>query len=113
MWLSGGAVAMGTGIWSMHYIGMEALQLPVPAYYDWPTVLVSMLPAGFASAVELFVVSRKTMGVMTVVFGSIMMGNGIATMRLPATCRYSVNLVTASVVLAILKSRAGVNLWSR
>lgn len=24
-WLSGGALAMGLGIWSMHYVGMEAL----------------------------------------------------------------------------------------
>src|SRR5580700_7240237 len=29
-WLLGGAVAMGTGIWSMHYIGMLAFMLPIP-----------------------------------------------------------------------------------
>ena len=61
-WLSGGAVAMGTGIWSMHYIGMEALRLPVPVFYDWPTVLISMLAAIVASGIALFVVSRKTLG---------------------------------------------------
>src|SRR5580700_7872982 len=60
-WLSGGALAMGLGIWSMHYIGMEALQLPVSVQYDWPTVLWSMVAAVFASAVALLVVSRKTM----------------------------------------------------
>jgi len=109
LWLSGGAVAMGIGFWSMHYVGMEALQLPVPAYYDWPTALVSVLAAVFAS-VALFVVSRRAMGVMAVTFGSIMMGTGIATMRhigreamrLGAMCYYSVNFVTLSVVLAIL-----------
>src|SRR5258708_2068009 len=42
-WLSGGAVAMGTGIWSMHYIGMLAFRLPIPVLYDWPTVLLSLL----------------------------------------------------------------------
>ena len=36
-WLSGGATAMGFGIWSMHYIGMLAFRLPVPVAYDWPT----------------------------------------------------------------------------
>jgi NO-binding membrane sensor protein with MHYT domain len=39
-WLTLGATAMGTGIWSMHYIGMLAFQLPVVVLYDWPTVLI-------------------------------------------------------------------------
>jgi NO-binding membrane sensor protein with MHYT domain len=42
-WLLGGATAMGTGIWSMHYIGMLAFNLPVSVLYDWPTVLLSFL----------------------------------------------------------------------
>ena len=42
-WLVGGATAMGLGIWSMHYIGMLAFTLPVPVFYDWPTVLISFL----------------------------------------------------------------------
>ncbi len=33
-WLTGGALAMGMGIWSMHYVGMEAFILPVPVQYD-------------------------------------------------------------------------------
>ena len=61
MWLSGGAVAMGIGIWAMHYIGMEAFHLPVPVMYDWPTVLASLIAAILASGVALYTVSRKTM----------------------------------------------------
>src|SRR5581483_2248064 len=57
-WLSGGAVAMGTGIWAMHYIGMLAFNLPVPVAYHVPTVAISLVAAIFASAVALFVVSR-------------------------------------------------------
>src|SRR5258708_30611356 len=60
VWLAGGAIAMGLGIWSMHYIGMLALSLPVPVLYDWPTVLLSLVAAVFASAVALFFVSRPT-----------------------------------------------------
>ena len=52
-WLFGGATAMGTGIWSMHYIGMLAFSLPIPVLYDWPTVLLSLLAAIFASAIAL------------------------------------------------------------
>src|ERR1700736_6605071 len=94
LWLSGGAIAMGIGIWSMHYIGMLAFRLPVPVQYDWPTVLLSLLAAILASAVALFVVSRHRMGVIRASLGSSFMGGGIATthyigmaaMRLPAMC---------------------------
>lgn len=50
---------MGLGIWSMHYVGMLAFSLPISVLYDWPTVLLSLLAAVFASAVALFVVSHK------------------------------------------------------
>jgi NO-binding membrane sensor protein with MHYT domain len=103
-WLIGGALAMGIGIWSMHYMGMEAFRLPVPVEYDWPTVILSMIAAVSASAVALFVVSRKTMGMTAAILGSLLMGSGIAAMhyigmeamRLPAMCHYSTRLVTLS-----------------
>src|SRR6266536_3446777 len=112
LWLTGGATAMGFGIWSMHYIGMLAFRLPVPVQYDWPTVLLSLLAAILASAVALFIVSRHKMGWVRAFLGSILMGGGIATMhytgmaamRLPAMCRYSPALITLSVILAIVIS---------
>src|SRR5437867_12190685 len=72
-WLAGGAAAMGLGIWSMHYIGMLAFSLPILVLYDWPTVLLSLLSAIFASAVALFVVSRKKMGWTRAIVGSSIM----------------------------------------
>src|SRR5437899_1981707 len=53
LWLSGGAVAMGSGIWSMHYIGMLAYSLPVTVFYHLPAVTLSLLAAVLASAVAL------------------------------------------------------------
>jgi two-component system sensor histidine kinase/response regulator len=111
-WLSGGAFALGIGIWSMHYIGMEAFQLPVPVKYHWPTVLLSMVAAILASAVALYVVSRKSMGVVAAACGALLMGGGIAAMhyigmeamRLPAMCSYSTGLVVLSCVLAVVIS---------
>jgi len=116
-WLSGGAVAMGLGIWSMHYIGMLAYSLPIAVSYDWPTVLLSLLAAILASAVALFVVSRKKMDLLSICAGSLLMGSGIAAMhyvgmeamRLPAMCHYSAGIVFLSVVLAIVISL--VALW--
>ena len=108
-WLTGGAAAMGIGIWSMHYVGMLAFRLPVLVLYDWPTVLLSLLAAILASAVALFVVSQKRMGLARLIAGSFAMGSGIASMhyvgmaamRLPAMCGYSLPLVVFSVVIAI------------
>src|SRR5258705_7778924 len=81
VWLTVGAIAMGLGIWSMHYIGMLAFRLPVPVQYDWPTVLLSLLAAILASAVALFVASRPEMGLGRAVLGSLFMGGGIAAMH--------------------------------
>ena len=116
-WLSGGATAMGFGIWSMHYVGMLAFRLPVTVEYDWPTVLVSLLAAIGASAIALYVVSRRTMGLVRAAVGSVFMGGGIAVMhyigmaamRMPAMCQYSPWIVTSSVVVAIVISL--VALW--
>ena len=114
-WLAGGA--MGIGIWSMHYVGMLAFHLPVPVEYDWPTILLSLLAAIFASGVALFAASRRKMGPPVVISGSIFMGGGIAgmhyigmaAMRLPAMCEYSPSLVALSIAVAMVISL--VALW--
>jgi NO-binding membrane sensor protein with MHYT domain/signal transduction histidine kinase len=116
-WLLGGAGAMGTGIWSMHYIGMLAFILPIPVAYHWPTVLLSLLAAILASIVALGVVSRQKMGAFRAFAGSVLMGAGIssmhyigmAAMRLSAVCRFNSFLVVMSIVLAVLISLAA--LW--
>jgi NO-binding membrane sensor protein with MHYT domain/nitrogen-specific signal transduction histidine kinase len=117
LWLTGGAIAMGFGIWSMHYMGMLAFRLSVPVQYDWPTVMWSLGAAIAASAVALTVVSRPKMGIAQALLGSALMGGGIAAMhyigmaamRMPAMCSYSPGLVGLSVVLAIVISL--VALW--
>src|ERR1700757_531407 len=117
VWLLGGAGAMGTGIWSMHYIGMLAFILPIPVAYHWPTVLLSLFAAIAASVVALYVVSRQRMGASRAVAGSVLMGAGIASMhyigmaamRLPARCQFNSFLVVLSVVFAVLISL--VALW--
>src|SRR5712691_9084303 len=117
VWLLGGAGAMGTGIWSMHYIGMLAFILPIPVAYHWPTVLLSLIAAIVASVIALYVVSRQKMGTSRAVAASLLMGAGIASMhyigmdamRLPAICRSNSSLVVLSVVFAVLISFAA--LW--
>jgi PAS domain S-box-containing protein len=117
VWLLGGAGAMGTGIWSMHYIGMLAFILPIPVAYHWPTVLLSLFAAILASVIALYVVSRQKMDASRAVAGSVLMGAGIASMhyigmaamRLPAICQFNSFLVVLSVVFAVSISFAA--LW--
>jgi PAS domain S-box-containing protein len=112
-WLAGGAIAMGLGIWSMHFTGMLAFVLPLQVTYHWPTVFLSLLVAMLASAVALYVVSRKKGGRFDALLaGSVLVGLGIAgmhyigmaAMRLSALCHYSPLLVAASVLIAVLAS---------
>jgi two-component system sensor histidine kinase/response regulator len=103
---------MGFGIWSMHYIGMLAFRLPIPVRYDWPTVLLSLLAAIFASAAALHFASGQEMSLWRTVAGSLVMGGGIGAMhyigmhamRMGAMCHFNPLVVILSVVLAVLIS---------
>ena len=116
-WWIGGAVAMGTGIWSMHFIGMLAFSLPVSVRYDVPTVLVSHMAAVLASGVALYVVSRHALEKGPFFSGGLIMGMSIAAMhylgmtamRLPARIHYDPWLVGLSLTIAIGASFVG--LW--
>ncbi len=109
IWLSGGAFAMGTGVWSMHYVGMLAYTLPVPVLYHWPTVLVSFAAAVLAAAIALTLVGGDKLTWTRIALGGLLMGCGIASMhyigmeamRLRGMCHYSPSLVFLSFLLAV------------
>jgi len=111
-WLTGGAIAMGIGIWAVHFKGMLALRLPVTVDYYWPTTLVSLVIAVLASAIALYIATQKKMGPVRLWTGGLIMGGGVAAMhyvgmaamRLAAVTRFDPLLVALSVVLAILFS---------
>ena len=117
LWLTGGALAMGLGIWSMHYTGMLAFQLPIPVHYHVPTVALSLVAAALASTVALYVASRDRLDPARLVAGSLVMGSGIATMhytgmaamRLAGMMHWHAGLVAASVAIAVAVS--AVALW--
>ena len=59
-WLVAGALAMGTGIWAMHFVGMLAFRLgDRPIAYDVPRLVLSVLVAVAASGFALWVVSHR------------------------------------------------------
>ncbi len=80
-WLLAGGVAMGAGIWSMHFVGMLAFRLPIPLGYDLWLTLESLLVAVAASLFALWLVSRPTLPHLRLALGALLMGLGIAWMH--------------------------------
>lgn len=120
-WLSGGAIAMGLGIWSMHYTGMLAFVLPVPVAYHEPTVALSLLAAILASGVALSLASHERLDTGRLILGSLVMGAGIATMhytgmaamRHVAVMKWDERLVALSVIIAVVVSGVALTLAFR
>lgn len=115
IWLIGGSMAMGVGIWSMHFIAMLAFSLPgIDIYYDVPLLFLSILVAIIASALALQIVSGKVPTTKAYVAGSLTMGAAIAgmhyigiwSMRMAANIHWNMTLVFASITIAIVASFA-------
>src|SRR5215470_18812021 len=81
LWLTGGAVAMGCGIWSMHFVGMLAFSLPIPLSYDVATTLASLAIAIGLSGYALSLASRAQISLRRLAAGALVMGLGICAMH--------------------------------
>ncbi|WP_175922720.1 histidine kinase [Burkholderia latens] len=116
-WLAGGAAAMGTGIWSMHFVGMLALSLPIPLGYALPDTGASLAIAVLVSYFALNVVTRARLSRRRLLAGGALMGAGIvgmhytgmAAMRMAPGIRYDPALFAASIGVAVIAST--VALW--
>jgi signal transduction histidine kinase/NO-binding membrane sensor protein with MHYT domain len=116
-WLVAGACAMGLGIWSMHFTGMQAFHAGVAVVYDAWTTLASLLLAVSAAGVAFFLVGRPALRTGDLLGGGLAMGLGIAgmhytgmaAMRMQAQISYDPLLVAASVAVAVAAAVA--SLW--
>ncbi len=80
-WLIGGAVTMGLGIWTMHFIGMLAFVMPMPMDYDPLMTAVSLVVAIIASAFAFFLIKNPEFRLFPLIGGGILMGFGISAMH--------------------------------
>lgn len=116
-WLGGGAVAMGSGIWSMHFVGMLAFSLPIPVPYSVPITFLSMVFAIIASYIALYTISHGSLSLKRLLTAGVLMGSGIVLMHytgmaaLQVTPRpsYDPLLFSLSVLIAVGASIAA--LW--
>jgi diguanylate cyclase len=122
-WHVCGSVAMGVGIWSMHFIGMLAFSLPIELGYDLGLTFVSLVIAIIVSYFALWQVSVQQVNKRRVALSAILMGLGISTMHytgmeamqmFPAI-EYKKSLLILSVLIAIGASYAALHiiLWMR
>ncbi|MCW1243391.1 EAL domain-containing protein [Pseudomonas sp. SAICEU22] len=116
-WTAGGALAMGVGIWSMHFIGMLAFTLPVELGYDVAITALSLLIAILSSGFALWLVSQRQLRAWQLAFGALVMGTGISAMhytgmaalRMQPGIDYDPTLFGASLLIAVVACAAA--LW--
>jgi diguanylate cyclase len=121
IWVGIGAVAMGVGIWSMHFIGMLAFSLPIPLAYDVPTTLVSLAIAIITSGFSLQITSGQRLTIPRLSGSAVVMGAGISAMHYMGMAAitvvppiaYDPLLVATSILIAVAASYVALWLFFR
>ena len=115
LWLLFGGMAMGIGIWAMHFIGMLAMMMPM--HYDRNLTILSLLAACLACMLAFAQTQRGSrFRRRHWLSGSLMLGTGIVVMhytgmlalRLSPAPHWRPLLVALSVAIAYLASAAAI-----
>jgi NO-binding membrane sensor protein with MHYT domain/two-component sensor histidine kinase len=117
IWLAAAALALGGGIWSMHFVAMLAFVLPMPMYYDVGLTVLSLMLAILATGGGFYVISRPGVSRTRLVLSGVFMGiaisgmhyTGMAAMRGPMELSYAPLWLALSVIIAIGAATAA--LW--
>lgn len=120
-WLGIGALAMGTGVWTMHFVGMRASPMMADMTYGTGLTTVSWLAALIASGIALHLIGREKLPTATLLAASVAMGAGIVAMHYLGM--YAMNMsmapvfdtlwVTVSVIIALVASGAALAICRR
>ena len=113
-----GSLALGSGVWAMHFIGMLAFRL-CAVDYDRAITLISLAPSVGASFVALTLIGRRRLGIGSLLTGGVLVGAGIgamhytgmAGMRMNLALRYDPAMFGLSIVVAVVL--ATLALWVR
>ena len=117
--LCAGALSLGAGVWSMHFIGMLAFQLCTAVDYDAGITLLSMLPSLLASTIALWQLARPQISTRQLLQGGLLVGAGIGAMhyggmlamRMQARLAFDPLGFAASIVVAVVLAMLA--LWIR
>ncbi|MCA1318409.1 EAL domain-containing protein [Bacillus tianshenii] len=119
-WGSAGALAMGMGIWAMHFVAMLAFHLDIPVQYDYRWVIISILPAILSSGIALYIISRDVLEKRHVLLGAFFIATGIVSMHytgmeamvMDAEIVYNPMLYGLSILIAFIASVVAIYLIS-
>lgn len=114
-----GGLAMGIGVWSMHFLGMLAFDLCTVVSYDSNTTLLSILPSAGASWIALNFISTHQASKKSLLICGVLVGAGIgamhyigmAAMEMAPLLRY--DMVTFFISIAVAVALAVLSLWIR
>jgi NO-binding membrane sensor protein with MHYT domain len=118
-WLALGSAAIGSGIWTMHFIAMMGFTITgAPIHYDKPTTYASLGVAIVMVGMGIFIVGYKGAAGTALFTGGTITGLGIASMhylgmagmRFNGTLQY--NTLTVAVSVAIAMAAATAALWA-
>jgi diguanylate cyclase (GGDEF)-like protein len=121
LWLAGGALALGSGIWAMHFIGMLAWKAPIPLAYDPWLTLLSLAAAAQACGYGLKLASTASPSWRAILHSGVVMGAGIGAMHYLGMLAITVvphlhfewHWVAASLLVAVLASTLATALVTR
>lgn len=117
LWLAPAIIALGCGIWAMHFLGMLAFHLPIPVSYRIDITAASLLPALVAAWIGLHILGRDHIGLAALLLGGTTIGLGICLMhyigmsaiRLDAIMYHDRLIFSLSIIVSIILST--LSLW--
>lgn len=120
VWLVLASLAMGLGVWAMHFVGMSAFMLPVNMEYNVALTIVSMIPAIIASFIAFYIANLKKRTIYTYLISGIFMGLGITSMhyigmyamKMDTSFYYDPVLFIVSIAIAIVVSFVALYIFS-
>ena len=120
-WIGAASLAMGGGVWSMHFVGMLAFEMAMPVIYGVRLTLLSFLIAVGATGAAFAWVTRARARPRDVLVSGPLMGvgvaamhyTGMASMRIPGDMAYSPPIVGVSVLIAVTAASAALWLTTR
>lgn len=80
-WMVAGGVTLGMAVWSMHFIGMLAFNLPISLGYDSRLTFLSVLPVIAAALLGFYLLRSPKLQLSKIVIGGCFMGIGITAMH--------------------------------
>ncbi len=81
IWLVSGAIAFGTGVWAMHFIGMAALDIGLPISYKTSITALSVLGSIVGALIAFGLVGQAKVGFGRLLLGGVALGAGIGVMH--------------------------------